>query len=73
MAKPAAEFRGAVTSHPWQSSEAAHCTAFGAAEVRVALTSIAWCQLGSDRGKGEPKEWGEWQGQVSGGWEWPGF
>ena len=36
-----AEFRGAVTSHPWLGSQAAHCIACGAAEVSVALTSTA--------------------------------
>lgn len=36
-----AEFRGAVTSHPWHGSSAAHSTTSGAAEVRVALTSTA--------------------------------
>lgn len=66
-----AEFRGAVTSHPWHGSLAAHCTTSGAAEVRVALTSTAQCQHSSDGGEGTPEEWGEWRGQVPGGWEWP--
>lgn len=38
----------------------------------MALASTAWCLLRSNHGEGEPREWGEWQGQVPGGWEWPG-